>query len=200
MRSDYMKPENYNRLFVFMSYENVLAVRVSLETGLRIGDVLKVRPSELRGRTIFFSAEKTGKSGKAVISQDLANRLRQIAGTDYIFEGRGGSGHRSRQAVWKDVKKAAAQLRAAGAISGENITPHSARKTFAVTDAERYGLNHTQKQLQHRDKATTRAYAFSDRYVQGIQDGITLKSILALLSGISERLADLEQKINDFTV
>lgn len=196
MRSDYIKPENYNRLFVFMSYENVLAMRVSLETGLRIGDVLKVRSDELVGRTIHFTADKTGKVGKAVISQDLANRLKRIAGNTYVFEARGNpEKHRSRQAVWKDVKKAAAILRVAGAISSENFSPHSARKTFAVTDAERYGLNHTQKQLQHRDKSTTRAYAFSDRYVQGVEDGITLKSILALLSGISERLSSLESKI-----
>lgn len=196
MRSDYIKPENYNRLFVFMSYENVLAMRVSLETGLRIGDVLKVRSDELVGRTIHFTADKTGKAGKAVVSQDLANRLKRIAGNTYVFEARGNpEKHRSRQAVWKDVKKAAAILRVAGAISSENFSPHSARKTFAVTDAERYGLNHTQKQLQHRDKSTTRAYAFSDRYVQGVEDGITLKSILALLNGISERLSSLESKI-----
>lgn len=196
MRSDYIKPDNYNRLFVFMSYENTLAMRVSLETGMRIGDVLQVRPEQLRGRTIHYTADKTGKKGTAVISQDLANRLKRIAGTKYIFQGRGGEDtHRTRQAVWKDVKKAASVLRSAGAIGGENFSPHSARKTFAVADAERYGLNHTQKQLQHRDKDTTRLYAFSDRYIQGVSDGITLKSILALLGGISDRLTALEEKL-----
>lgn len=196
MRSDYIKPDNYNRLFVFMGYENVLAMRLSLETGMRIGDVLRVRSADLVGRTVHYKADKTDKVGSAVISQDLANRLKRIAGTKYIFESRSDPDkHRSRQAVWKDVKKSAAILRSAGAIGSENFSPHSARKTFAVTDAEKYGLKHTQRALQHRDKDTTRLYAFSDRYVQGVEDGITLKSILALLRGVSDRISAIEEKI-----
>lgn len=160
-----MKPENYKKLFVFMGYENTLVLRVSLETGLRIGDILKMRPDDIKGRTITYTAEKTGKRGKAVITADLAKRLKQVSGERYIFPKRGDpDGHRARQTVWKDVKKAAAALRAVGVVKGENISPHSARKTFAVEDAERFGLRHTQKALQHRDTSMTRMYAFSDQY------------------------------------
>lgn len=190
MKSDYMKPENYAKLFVFMSYENTLAVRVSLETGLRIGDVLKLQPGDLERRTITYTAGKTGKAGRAVISQDLANRLRQISGTNYIFSNRTDpEKHRSRQAVWRDVKRAAGALRAAGLISGENISPHSARKTFAVSDMEKYGLTHTQKALQHRDKATTKLYAFSDKYITDDKMGIVLAQILAKINQIMDVLA-----------
>lgn len=192
MKSDYMKPENYNKLFVFMSYENTLVLRVSLETGLRIGDVLKMHPDDLKGRTITYSAEKTGKRGRAVITQDLAKRLRQVAGEMYIFPKRGDqSAHRSRQTVWKDVKKAAAALRSVNVIGTENITPHSARKTFAVEDAERYGLKHTQRMLQHRDKSTTKMYAFSDRYVG-------TGECYPLVRMIYQRLENLELYIDEF--
>ncbi len=192
MKSDYMKPENYNKLFVFMTYENTLVLRVSLETGLRIGDVLKMRPEDISGRTIRYTASKTGKRGRAVISQDLAKRLKQVAGESYIFPKRGKpDDHRRRQTVWKDVKKAAEALRAVNVVHGENITPHSARKTFAVEDAERYGLKHTQKMLQHRDKATTKMYAFSDRYIGA-------GNCAPMLQMIYQKLENLEYCIDEF--
>lgn len=169
MRSDYLKPENYGKLFVFMQYTNVLALRVSLETGLRIGDVVALRSRDLKGRTISYQASKTGKRGKAVVSQDLAQRLKAHAGGgEFIFPHRSDpQKHRSRTTIWRDVKRAAEKLRAVGVIGTENVSPHSARKTFAVEDAEKYGIEHTRRQLQHRDKATTKEYAFSDRYVYG---------------------------------
>lgn len=166
MKSDYLKPNNYGKLFVFMGYENTLVLRVSLETGMRIGDILKLKPRDLRGRTLTYTAEKTGKRGKAVISQGLANRLREVSGEKYIFPKRGDADdHRRRQTVWKDVKRAVAALRAAGVIDSENISPHSARKTFAVEDMEKHGILHTQKALQHSNKMTTRIYTDSDKAI-----------------------------------
>lgn len=194
-----MKPENYNKLFVFMTYENTLVLRVSLETGLRIGDVLKMRPEELRGRTITYTAEKTGKKGRAVITQDLANRLRQVAGEKYIFPKRGKPDeHRRRQTVWKDVKKAAAALRSVGIIKGENISPHSARKTFAVEDSERYGLRHTQRALQHRDTATTKTYAFSDRYIGAMTTDLRLEQIELQLQLLLSKMEVFDKIASNF--
>lgn len=181
-----MKPDNYGKLFVFMGYENTLVLRVSLETGMRIGDILKLRPDDLRGRTLRFTAEKTGKPGKAVISQGLANRLREAAGEKYIFPKRGDQNdHRRRQTVWKDVKRAVAALRAAGVIDTENISPHSARKTFAVEDMERHGILHTQKALQHSNKMTTAIYTDSNKAIAAND-----------WRGVNQRLVNLEAKID----
>lgn len=199
MKTDYLKPENYGKLFVFMGYENVLALRVSLETGLRIGDVLKLTPRDLKGRTIYYRAQKTGKKGSAVISQDLANRLREISGTVYIFTKRGDQNdHRVRQTVWKDVKKAAAALRAAGVITSANIAPHSARRTFAVEDAEKNGIRHTQRALQHSSKYMTRLYTDSDKATTGVdmQELIyRLDTIDRKISFILEKLADIGNSV-----
>lgn len=198
MKSDYMKPENYKKLFVFMTYENTLVLRVSLETGLRVGDILKMRPHDLRARTITYIAEKTGKRGKAVITQDLANRLRQVAGTFYIFPKRGDpQQHRTRQAVWKDVKRAAAALRTVGVVKGENISPHSARKTFAVEDAERYGIKHTQKALQHRDKRTTKMYAFSDKYIGEYSNAYALQMLMNKVENLEAYLDEIMEKLSE---
>ena len=155
MRTDYINSELYHKIYLRMSYENALALRTSLETGIRIGDVLALRVENLKGRTITFTAQKTGKHGKAVVSVDLANRLRKIAGKRFLFEGRSGDKPRTRQAVWKDVKRATKDF-------AENVAPHSARKTFAVEDFRTHGFAHTQKALQHDSSGTTMLYAFAD--------------------------------------
>lgn len=159
MRTDYIKRELYDKIYLKMSYENALALRTSLETGLRIGDVLALKVENLKGRTVTYTAQKTNKQGRAVLSSDLAKRLKGISGKQFIFEGRNGLKPRTRQAVWKDVKQATKGF-------AENVAPHSARKTFAVDDFQAHGLPHTQKALQHDRTDTTMLYAFADMLTQ----------------------------------
>lgn len=157
MRTDYIKPSVYKKIYPIMQYENALALRTSLETGMRIGDVLDLEKNQLQGRRISFTAQKTGKSAKKVISVDLAKRLRQVSGKRFIFEGRYGDKPRCRQTVWKDVKKACKELHIT-----ENVGCHSARKTYAVEELHEHGLPTVQKELQHDRLSTTMLYAFSD--------------------------------------
>lgn len=141
-----------------MQYKNALALRVSLETGLRIDDVLSLTTAQLQKRTLVGRAKKTNKLFRKVISVDLAKRLTEISGDVYIFEGRlDPKKHRTRQAVWKDVKKAARILELDG-----NIAPHSARKTYGVERFRDGGLGAVQRDLQHSDIQTTMLYAFAD--------------------------------------
>lgn len=145
-----------------MTYENVLALRLALESGMRIDDVLSLRSENLKGRTITYIAEKTGKKDSKVISKALSNNLRkQIISDDpkeFFFKHRLKKGeHRTRQAVWKNIKKACVLA----GIEG-NISPHSARKTYAVEKFKNDGLTETQKALQHDNVNTTMLYAFSD--------------------------------------
>ncbi len=187
MRADYADKKLYKALFAHMQYDNALALRVSLETGLRIGDVLTLKPSDIRGRTIYYTAAKTGKRGRCVVTKDLADRLRRAAGSIYVFESRTRADkHRSRQAVWRDVKRAAAALRAAGLLDDRNLSVHSARKTFAVYDMEQHGLLHTQRALQHRDKSTTKLYALSDKYLPGA--GCRIETIVPILQELDHKL------------
>lgn len=157
MRADYINPAVYGRVYHILTYENALALRTSLETGLRISDVLALEVQNFHGNSFEFTASKTGKKGRKTISADLARRLRQISGEKWVFTGRFGDKPRTRQAVWKDVKKAAAALK----IS-ENLSTHSARKTYAVETFHNEGFSKTQKELQHSRADTTMLYAFSD--------------------------------------
>lgn len=160
MRSDYLNPALYNALYSAMTYDNVLALRVSLETGLRIDDVLSLRYEQLKGRTITGTAMKTGKKYRKSLSADLANRLRGLCPdkTGYFFPHRLKSGeHRTRQAVWSNMKKAARRFGVE-----VNACPHSARKTYGVEVFKDKGFDAAQKELQHDRIDTTMIYVFSD--------------------------------------
>lgn len=157
MRADYINPSVYSKVYHLLTYENALALRLSLETGLRISDVLKTELKDLQGQNLSFVAQKTGKEGKKRISADLAKRLRKISGERWIFTGRSGLKPRTRQAVWKDVKKAARKLEVK-----ENMSVHSARKTYGVEVFHEGGINAAQRELQHSRLDNTMLYAFSD--------------------------------------
>lgn len=167
MRTDYIDPDLYKVIFMHMTYDNALALEVSLSTGLRIGDVLKLRPSDVQSDGLHFVAEKTGKSGIAPISRRLADKLIKNGNRWWCFPHRDSPRlkHRTRQAVWKDVKNAAALVRSAGLIADQNVAPHSGRKTFAVVDKAVHGADHVQAALQHSNRSTTEIYSESDKLV-----------------------------------
>jgi len=86
-----------------------------------------------------------------------------MAGPIYVFSGRcNGRKHRSRQAVYKDIRRAAALFRLS-----EVVTPHSLRKAWAVDKLEETGsLKKVQKLMNHESEAVTMLYAMADRLEQ----------------------------------
>jgi integrase len=184
MKTDYLNPKLYNRLYAYMTYENVLALRTCLETGLRVDDVLSLKKCQLSGRTITGIAEKTQKKYKKTISQDLANMLCRSGNSTWIFPHRTDpTRHRTRQAVWDNMKKAAA---ACGLTM--NAAPHSTRKTYAVELFHDSGLEATQRALQHDRTSTTMLYCFSDLLTN--TNGRSISSTAAELDELAELIAD----------
>lgn len=188
MTTDYIPLSEYGKMFPFMVYENVLALRVSLETGLRIGDVVSLPASALVGNKLTYTAQKTGKTGVCSLSVDLARTLRKITGNRFIFESESKCGHRTRQTVWRDVKKAA-QL---AGVTG-NVAPHSARKTHAVQTFKTRGFSAAQRELQHDNPSTTMLYVFSQAISDYRQEEIASFSenqLDILAEKIAERVVD----------
>ena len=71
------------------------------------------------------------------------------------FSGRNGTKPQTRQAVWKDVKRAAKAFRLP-----QNIAPHSARKVYAVQLLQEYGdIKRVKRALNHSSDAVTMIYA-----------------------------------------
>lgn len=156
MQAGYASPELLRMLMAAMQPENALALEISLQTGLRIDDVLSLRPWELRGRTLTVTEKKTGKQTKKTITAAVAERLRRNGNGERCFPSLRGE-HRTRQTVYTDLRKAAAYYGVRA-----HVSPHSARKAYAVEIYHEKGLNAAQSALNHDNAATTVLYALSD--------------------------------------
>jgi integrase len=141
---------------------NALVCELCLVTGLRIDDALSIRTKELNTR-MTITEQKTKKKKRVTISADLFRRLSEQAGKYYVFEHRDDNRkHRTRQAVYADLKRAARCFRLS-----INLSPHSIRKTYAVELARRgKDLDQIRRALNHDDELTTMIYAFADAYTQ----------------------------------
>ena len=142
-----------------LSAENRLACEISLATGLRINDVLALTPEKVRKQRFTLREEKTGKTRRIRLPAELVSRALALSGQHYIFEHRlNGRKHRTRQAVFKDLKKACANF----GIK-KNVAPHSLRKIYAVEEYELTGdLKKVQKLLNHSNEAVTMLYAMAN--------------------------------------
>ena len=162
MRTDYLDPSEMQHVLAALTPPNRLAVQISMATGLRIGDVLQLRTEQVEqspdGR-LTIREQKTGKSRRVRLPKELHQRALRMAGRRYVFEGRlDERRHRTRQAVHKDLQRAAKLFRVRGCIA-----PHSARKIYAVEQLRRTGsIARVQELLQHSSEAVTMVYALAD--------------------------------------
>lgn len=162
VRTDYILHNQAEKVLALLTEPNRLVMRVAMHTGLRVGDVLALRTADLAPR-MCVREQKTGKVKRIGLPKKLLADLRAQAGEEFVFPSRcDASKHRSRQAVWKDVKRAAAAFR-----MPQNVAPHSFRKLYAVDLLAKYGdIERVQRALNHSDAATTLIYAMSDKLMQ----------------------------------
>lgn len=163
MRADYLEPDALHLLLTALMPANRLAMETSMITGLRIGDVLALRTSQLCQRMTITEA-KTHKRRRVYIPSELLDALLRQVGRYYVFAGRlDERQHRSRQAVFKDLRRVAALYRIDGRRIAEHISPHTARKVYAVQAYKAKGsLAKVRALLQHSDEAVTYLYAMAD--------------------------------------
>lgn len=152
MRTDALLEKEVAQVFRALTPENELVCQVALHTGLRVGDVLKLRTDQLKPQ-FWVTESKTGKRRQVGIPGPLLDRLRQYAGEEWAFPGRI-RGHRTRQAVWSDVKRAAKLFR-----FPQNVGVHSLRKTYAQEVLRQTGdLEKVKRALNHSSAAVTMVY------------------------------------------
>lgn len=138
--------------------ENRLVMRLLLHTGIRIGDALALKPEQLKPN-FWITEQKTGKRRQIGLPEPLLVDLLENSGKYWVFPGADPRKHRSRQAVWKDVKRAAAAARLT-----VNAAPHSARKVYAVELLEKYGdIERVKRALNHSGIEVTLIYAMADK-------------------------------------
>lgn len=158
MKTEYLFEKEVDLVLAALTPKNRLVMRTALHTGLRISDVLRLRREQLQPH-FWVTEQKTGKRRQVGLPQPLLSDLQNAAGSVWVFEGRNPEKPHTRQAVWKDVKRAAKAFRLP-----VNAAPHSARKIYASDLMERYGdLDRVRRALNHNSETVTLIYAMADQ-------------------------------------
>lgn len=158
MRTEYLIQREVEQVLDLLTFDNRLLARLLLHTGLRVGDALRLRPEQLRPN-FWITEQKTGKRRQVGIPEPLLSDLRAYAGENWVFSGADPTKPRTRQALWKDVKRAARACRLTA-----NAAPHSLRKVYAVDLLERYGdIERVKRALNHSGVEVTLIYAMADK-------------------------------------
>lgn len=154
-------------------------MRTELHTGLRVSDVLRLQ-FPLRSQC-WITEGKTGKRRHIGLPQQLIDDIVRAAvpyipvamrryiwqepprGVDRLWafpSPRNYRKHRTRQSVWKDIKRAARACRIP-----QNVGTHSARKVYAVGELQRrHGdIEAVRRALNHSDSSITLIYAMADK-------------------------------------
>lgn len=130
-----------------------------LRTGLRVSDVLELRAAQL-ARSFWVTERKTGKRRHVGLPAALIAQIRAAAGgSEWAFPSPlDPTKHRTRQAVWKDIDRAAKAFRLP-----VNAGTHSMRKNYAVDLMQKYGdLEKVRRALNHDNNMVTMLYAMAD--------------------------------------
>lgn len=165
MRADWLDDRRISLLLTAMMPYNRLAMQTALATGLRIDDVLSLKTVKLAAR-MTVTEKKTRKHRRIYIPANILSLLQQYAGRIWVFPGRlSPLKHRTRQAVYKDLRRAARLYRIDGRPVKEHVSPHTARKIYAVKDLQAHhgDLRRVQRDLVHSDPTITALYAYADR-------------------------------------
>lgn len=157
MRTEYLLEREVDLVLAALTDTNRLVMRTCLQTGLRVGDVLALTPDKLKPH-FWVTEQKTGKKRQVGLPEPLLSDLKRHAGKKWVFPGRSHEKHHTRQAVWKDVKRAAVAFRLP-----QNVAPHSFRKVYAVELLKKYGdIDRVRRALNHGSETITMIYALAD--------------------------------------
>lgn len=162
MTAEFLINREMEHVFAALMPENRLVCRVCVATGLRVGDVLSLRTEQLSPQ-FWVTEKKTGKRRRVNLKADLLADLKKNAGKEWVFPGRDPRKHRTRQAVWRDVKRASKAFRLP-----QNVSVHSLRKVFAcdLLNSSKGDMKRVQKALNHSDAATTMIYVMAQQLYQ----------------------------------
>jgi integrase len=151
-----------------------LYIIVSINTGLRISDLIRLKFEDLRGDTLKLVEKKTKKNRQIKINDTIRKALGYFdpAATGYVFLSQKGSPYttQSMNRILKEVfKKDARTL---------NISSHSLRKSFGRRVYENNGesekaLTYLSELFNHSSQSITRQYlGIRQEELNDIYDGL----------------------------
>ena len=161
MTTDYLLHREVSHILAALTPQNALIIETVLHTGLRISDVLELRTEQLKP-SMWVQEKKTGKMHRCGLPAWLLDNIRSQAGEVWAFPGAKPGTHKTRQALWADVKRASRAFR-----MESNVGTHSFRKVWAVKLMEKYGdVKKVQRAMQHSSPSVTAIYAMADELLE----------------------------------
>lgn len=125
---DYLREWNERNYMLFLT---------GISTGLRVGDILRLKVKDVQGWHVIIREQKTKKNRRTKMTRTLKNELREYIKDkephEYLFQSRSGRNKPlNRRTVHWILKTAAEEL------GIENIGTHSMRKTFGYHYYQKY--------------------------------------------------------------
>lgn len=136
---------------------NKLLFILGIHTGLRMGDIVKLRIEDVRGKSSFTIQEGKTKKRRTVhldaIMADIADFLADKPETGWLFPSLKGDGHITVTQVYRIMADAGK------AIGRDDIGTHTCRKTFGYHYYQRTKDVATLMEVfNHSNQATTKRY------------------------------------------
>lgn len=159
-RTSWASDDIFGHVLAALTPANRLAVTVSALTGLRISDVLALTVEQVRRGRFTVTESKTMKRRQVRLPARLQDDILRQAGKIYAFPCRTDERrHRTRQAVYRDIKRAQKLFRIRG-----NLGTHTARKIYAVREYRRdFNARRVQRLLNHSSESVTMLYILADQ-------------------------------------
>ncbi|QMT16237.1 tyrosine-type recombinase/integrase [Planococcus maritimus] len=142
----------------YTACRNVLLFKIGISTGLRIGDIVKLRISDVKGKSNFKIREGKTKKERTVhlnaIMADIADYTEGLESSqDYLFASRKGENHITTTQAYRVLTNAAALL------GRYDVGTHTMRKTFGYHYYKRTRDILTLMNIfNHSDQSTTKRY------------------------------------------
>lgn len=136
---------------------NLLLFNIGINTGLRIGDIVKLRIEDVKGRSSIVIREGKTKKPRTVyldaIMANITDYLKDKPSEGWLFPSRKGDGHITTTQAYRI-------LAGAGERCGyDYIGTHTLRKTFGYHYYQRTKDVATLMEIfNHSDQATTKRY------------------------------------------
>lgn len=136
---------------------NVLLFKLGISTGLRVGDIVKLKVSDVKGKSNFKIREGKTKKERVVhlkaIMAEIADYTEGLDENDYLFPSRKGDNHISTTQAYRVL------VDAGDLIGKHDIGTHSMRKTFGYHYYKRtHDVVTLMNIFNHSDQSITKRY------------------------------------------
>lgn len=145
---------------------NYHAAIVALNTGLRIGDILKLKVKDFKNKThVILKEQKTGKHQRILINKDLhkvINKfIKKLQDDHYVFSI---DPYVRNKPITRDTVHKALNRAAKAVGYDQTISPHSLRKSFGRNFYEQTNdIRYLQQLFNHSHPAVTSRYLMLDQ-------------------------------------